>query len=62
MDAVHAAHAAGAAAAQPEPLKGYAYPFAPGGPQPPPGVRHPDLKKDWDRLYEESLQPKLVRL
>ncbi len=62
VDAVHAAHAAGTPAPQPEALKGYAYPFAPGGPQPPPGVRHPDLKKDWDKLYEESLQPKLVRL
>ena len=62
VDALHATHAAGAPAARPETLKGYAYPFAPGGPQPSPGMRHPDLKKDWDKLYEESLQPKLVRL
>ena len=62
VDAVHAAHAAGARAVGGEALKGYDYPFAPGGPKPPPGVRHPDLKKDWDKLYEESLQPRLVRL
>ncbi len=44
------------------PLAGYSFPFGPGGPKPPPGVRHPDLKNDWDKLYEESIQPRLVRL
>jgi hypothetical protein len=59
--AVHAAQAAGGHAAAAA-LRGYAYPFAPGGPTPPPGVTHPDLKNDWDKLYQESIQPKLVRL
>jgi hypothetical protein len=59
---VDAVHAAGGPRSAPADLKGYAYPFAPGGPKPPPGVGHPDLKNDWDRLYEESIQPKLVRL
>ncbi len=54
-DALSGAPAAG-------PLQGYAYPFGPGGPKPPPGVTHPDLKNDWDRLYQDSIQPKLVRL
>ena len=58
---MHAAHAAGAASKAPESLKGYAYPFASGGPEPPPGVRHPDFKQ-WDKFYAESLQPTLVRL
>jgi hypothetical protein len=43
-------------------MRGYAYPFKGGGPKPPPGVSHPDLKANWDRLYQESLQPRLVRL
>jgi hypothetical protein len=46
----------------PSPLKGYDYPFDIGGPKPPKGVRRPDLKAEWDKLYEESIQPKLVRL
>ena len=61
VDAVHEARRAGAHPAA-EDLTGYAYPFGPGGPKPPPGVSHPDLKNDWDKLYEESIQPKLVRL
>ena len=59
--AVHAAEAAGACGAG-EGLKGYAYPFGPGGPKAPPGVVHPDLKNDWDKLYQDSIQQKLVRL
>lgn len=59
----HEAHAAGSASpAAARDMRGYAYPFKSGGPKPPPGVSHPDLKANWDRLYEESLQPKLVRL
>jgi hypothetical protein len=50
------------AAAGPSPLKGYDYPFDLAGPKPPKGVRRPDLKAEWDKLYEESIQPKLVRL
>ena len=59
--AVHAAEEAGAGGAG-EGLKGYAYPFGAGGPKPPPGVVHPDLKNDWDKLYQDSIQQKLVRL
>ncbi len=60
---VHEAYAAGTAPAAPSRnMRGYAYPFIGAGPKPPPGVSHPDLKANWDRLYEESLQPKLVRL
>jgi hypothetical protein len=60
---VHQARAAGAPLPAPaRNMRGYAYPFKGGGPKPPPGVSHPDLKANWDKLYEESLQPKLVRL
>jgi hypothetical protein len=59
--ATHAHHAAGGHDAG-EGLKGYAYPFESGGPKPPPGVQRLDLKKDWDKIYQESIQPKLVRL
>jgi hypothetical protein len=60
---VHAARSAGApATASARDMRGYAYPFKSGGPKPPPGVTHPDLKENWDRLYEDSIQPKLVRL
>ena len=62
VDAVHAARAGGGPAGSAEGLKGYVYPFGMGGPKPPPGVSHPDIKNDWDRLYQESIQPKLVRL
>ena len=62
VEAVHAAQADGATRSVPEALRGYDYPFKSGGPKPPPGVSHPDLKTDWDRFYAESIQPKLVRL
>ena len=62
VDAVHASQAAGDHAPVAGGLKGYDYPFAPGGPKPPPGVARRDLKSDWDKLYEESIQQKLVRL
>ncbi len=62
VDAVHAFQAAGGQPRVAGGLKGYDYPFAPGGPKPPPGVARRDLKSDWDKLYEESIQQKLVRL
>ena len=43
-------------------MRGYAYPFKPGGPKRPGGIKHPDLKGEWDMLYRESLEPRLVRL
>ncbi len=62
VDAVHAAQAAGTPGPDPEALRGYDYPFGPGGPAAPPGARRLDLKNDWDTLYSESMQTKLVRL
>lgn len=62
IEAMHAERAAGQTAPAAANMKGYAYPFAMGGPKPPPGVSHPDLKADWDKLYEDSIQAKLVRL
>jgi hypothetical protein len=60
---VHEAHASGQPRAQAaRDMRGYAYPFKSGGPKPPPGVKHPDIKGSWDKLYEESVQPRLVRL
>jgi hypothetical protein len=59
---VHAAQAAGAAGHSPAELRGYAYPFPGKGPEPPPGVERPDIKADWERLYVEGLQSRLVRL
>jgi hypothetical protein len=59
----HRAHAAGCAPPAPaRNMRGYAYPFKSGGPKAPGGVKHPDLKAEWDKLYEESLQPRLIRL
>ncbi len=63
LGSFHQSRAAGEpAAAASANMKGYAYPFAPGGPKPPAGVTHRDLKADWDKLYEDSIQAKLVRL
>lgn len=62
IEAVHQAHAAGRSEPAAANMKGYAYPFGMGGPKPPPGVQHPDLKGDWDKLYTDSIQAKLVRL
>jgi hypothetical protein len=60
------AHAEREAGRAPSPrarnIRGYAFPFSGAGPKPPPGVSHPDLKAEWDKLYRESLQPRLVRL
>ncbi len=61
-NAVHAARAGGPCTRVGGGLKGYAYPFAAGGPKPPPGVGRANLKADWDKLYAESIQPRLVRL
>jgi hypothetical protein len=60
---VHETRAAGAApTGSAHDMRGYAYPFKKGGPKPPPGASHPDLKQNWDTIYAESIQPKLVRL
>jgi hypothetical protein len=60
---VHDARAAGLPAPAPaHSMRGYAYPFAFGGPKPPPGTRRFDLKSEWDKLYQENRQPRLVRL
>lgn len=60
---VHADRAAGAPATPSKRnMKGYVFPFKGAGPKPPPGVTHPDLKAEWEKLYRESLEPKLVRL
>ena len=61
LDALHRSPPSHGSTSAP-PLKGYSHPFGPGGPKPPPGVQHPDLKNDWDKLYEDSIQSKLVRL
>ena len=59
---VHGARRSGAAPTGGlDAIRGYAWPFAEGGPKAPPGVPRRDLKADWDKLYEESIQPKLVR-
>jgi hypothetical protein len=62
IEAAHADRASGVAAPAAANMKGYAYPFDTGGPKPPPGVSHPDLKTDWDKFYADSIQAKLVRL
>ncbi len=64
IKALHASHAAGHGAT-PDPrddMRGYAYPFGPDGPPPPRGTPHGNLKEDWEKIYAESIQQRLVRL
>ncbi len=63
VEAVHAARRAGPVpAAADNDIRGFSFPFGDKGPAPPAGVRASHPKADWDKLYEDSIQPKLVRL
>jgi hypothetical protein len=43
-------------------LKGFSIPFGKGGPPRPAGVRKLDLKTEWEELFRESVQQRLVRM
>jgi hypothetical protein len=58
---VHRAMAAGDGSPGSADLKGYAYPFENGGPKAS-QARPVDIKAEWESLYTDSLQSKLVRL